>query len=334
MTAGSPRPDCSTKCSPVSPAGLVSADDLAGFAQGVEGAEYVWGGVNWGDCSGAVSAIANYATGRDPFGSRFATGTEDSELAARGFLPGLGPAGSLNIGWFNGGEYGGHTALTLPNGTNFEMGGARGDGQYGGQAAGAADSMFTDHAHLPPDFFLGGDTMPSGVGDIPGGLSSGGGGGWSPPSSSGGGTGGGGGGSGFSGGGGGSGGSAGSAPGGDATPVFVTNFPSGFTPGSASGPAPAADTYTPGGTGSTPEYTGEKAASWQEQTSQNFATGMAGAGNAFADGQLSGMPFGDTAGKVRDRGQQITIIVADMHEAVSKLRTLDKQQALAPGSRF
>ncbi|MFC9769283.1 hypothetical protein [Rhodococcus jostii] len=116
--------------------------------------------------------------------------------------------------------------------------------------------------------------------------------------------------------------------------MFVTNFPSGFTPGSASGPAPAADTYTPGGTGSTPEYTGEKAASWQEQTSQNFATGMAGAGNAFADGQLSGMPFGDTAGKVRDRGQQITIIVADMHEAVSKLRTLDKQQALAPGSRF
>ncbi|MFD7046239.1 hypothetical protein ACFWAM_49080, partial [Rhodococcus jostii] len=312
--------------------GLVSADEVASFAQGVEGQPYVWGGVNWGDCSGAVSAVANYATGRDPFGSRFATGTEDSELAARGFLPGLGPAGSLNIGWFNGGEYGGHTALTLPNGTNFEMGGARGDGQYGGQAAGAADAMFTDHAHLPPDFFLGGDTMPSGVGDIPGGLSmggrSGGGGGWSSPSSSGGG--------GFSGGGGTSGGSTGTPGGtsaGDATPVFVTNWPGG-TPTGTDQTSPAADTYTPGGTGATPTYTGEKAASWQEQTSQNFAAGMAGAGQAFADGQLSGMPFGDTAGKVRDRGQQITIIVADMHEAIGKLRTLDKQQALAPGSRF
>ncbi|MFC9769150.1 phage tail tape measure protein [Rhodococcus jostii] len=311
--------------------GLVSADEVASFAQGVEGQPYVWGGVNWGDCSGAVSAVANYATGRDPFGSRFATGTEDSELAARGFLPGLGPAGSLNIGWFNGGEYGGHTALTLPNGTNFEMGGARGDGQYGGQAAGAADAMFTDHAHLPPDFFLGGDTMPSGVGNIPGGLSSGGGrggGGWSAPSGGGGG--------GTSGGSSSGGSATPGTPAGDTVPVFVTNFPAGFTPSAAGATPPSAEAeaYTPGGTGSAPTYTGETAATWQEQTSQNFATGMAGAGKAFADGQLAGMPLGDTLGKVRDRGQQITLIVADMHEAVSKLRTLDKQQALAPGSRF
>ncbi|MFD7046065.1 phage tail tape measure protein, partial [Rhodococcus jostii] len=103
--------------------GVVSADELAQFAQGVEGAEYEWGGVNWGDCSGAVSAVANFATGADPFGSRFATGNEGASLAAMGFQPGLGPAGSLNIGWFNGGEYGGHTALTLPNGVNVEMGG-------------------------------------------------------------------------------------------------------------------------------------------------------------------------------------------------------------------
>lgn len=135
--------------------GLVSAQQLVDFARGVEGAPYVWGGVNWGDCSGAVSAIANFATGQDPFGSRFATMTEDAELKARGFLPGLGPDGSLNVGWYNGGEAGGHTAATLPDGTHFEMGGARGDGQFGGQAAGADDSMFTDHAHLPPDHFVG-----------------------------------------------------------------------------------------------------------------------------------------------------------------------------------
>lgn len=135
--------------------GQVSASSLVNFAKGVEGQPYKWGGVNWGDCSGAVSAIANYATGRDPFGSRFATGSEKSELAARGFKPGLGPSGSLNIGWFNGGPYGGHTAATLPDGTNFEMGGGRGNGQFGGKAAGANDSQFTDHAHLPPEFFTG-----------------------------------------------------------------------------------------------------------------------------------------------------------------------------------
>ncbi|ORL38320.1 hypothetical protein A6I87_02740 [Prescottella equi] len=128
---------------------VVSPDRLVNFAKGVEGKPYVWGGVNWGDCSGAVSALANYATGRDPFGSRFATMTEGAELLARGFKPGLGPSGSLNVGWFNGGPYGGHTAATLPNNVNFEMGGGRGNGQYGGPAAGANDPMFTDHAHLP-----------------------------------------------------------------------------------------------------------------------------------------------------------------------------------------
>ncbi|ASR84772.1 tape measure protein [Mycobacterium phage Hurricane] len=135
--------------------GLVSAQQLEQFASGVEGAKYVRGGVNWGDCSGAVSAVANYATGRDPFASRFATGTEGDELAKRGFKPGLGPSGSLNIGWYNGGPGGGHTAATMPDGTHFEMGGARGNGQYGGSAAGAESSEFTDHMHLPPEWFTG-----------------------------------------------------------------------------------------------------------------------------------------------------------------------------------
>jgi phage-related protein len=220
--------------------GLVSADELDQFAQGVEGQPYVWGGVNWGDCSGAVSALANYAVGMDPFGSRFATGSEESELASRGFLPGLGPAGSLNIGWFNGGPYGGHTAATLPSGVNFEMGGQRGDGQYGGIAAAADDPMFTDHAHLPPEAFLGGD--PTDLSGMTGGAS---GGGASINFGNGGGgggaSGGGGGGGGFSGGGGGGGGgfsgggfSGGNGGGGGVVQVFVTNWPGAVSAGAQS----------------------------------------------------------------------------------------------------
>ena len=136
--------------------GKVSPKQLSQFASGVEGKPYVWGGVNWGDCSGAVSAIANFSTGRPPFGSRFATASEAGELAARGFKSGLGPAGSLNVGWYNGGPGGGHTAATLPDGTNFEMGGDRGNGQFGGHAAGANNPEFTNHAFLPPEIFGGG----------------------------------------------------------------------------------------------------------------------------------------------------------------------------------
>ncbi|OLT33679.1 hypothetical protein BJF84_21325 [Rhodococcus sp. CUA-806] len=142
--------------------GLVSAQQVSEFPRiaGLEGAPYVWGGVNWGDCSGAMSAIARYAAGLDPFGGRFATGNQAEALASMGALPGLGPSGSLNFGWYNGGPYGGHTAGTLPDGTNVEMGGGRGDGQVGGQAAGADDPSFTDHAHFPPEWFVGGDQLP------------------------------------------------------------------------------------------------------------------------------------------------------------------------------
>lgn len=135
--------------------GLVSARALSSFAQGVEGQPYKLGGIDWGDCSGAVSALANYATGRDPFSSRFSTAAEAGELSARGFQSGIGPSGSLNIGWYNGGPYGGHTAATLPDGTHFEMGGARGNGQFGGGAAGADNAEFTEHMHLPPEWFSG-----------------------------------------------------------------------------------------------------------------------------------------------------------------------------------
>lgn len=318
--------------------GIVSADDLVSFAQGVEGQPYVWGGVNWGDCSGAVSALANFATGRSPFASRFATMTMDSELAARGFLPGLGPAGSLNVGWFNGGPYGGHTAATLPNGVNFEMGGQRGDGQYGGIAAGADDPMFTDHAHLPPEFFLGGDLgSPTFGGSLESGVTFGSGGGGSTSS---------GGGSSFSGGTSSFGGSSswsGNVQQGDAIPVFVVNQGSSSSTNSSSAPggdgvdasyqsAPATVAGPPGGAGVDSTYTegGDKWAEWSKNASDRFA----GAGSAFLEGQLEGMPFGNHLRAMRDRGSQINVIVQDMFEAVEKIRQEDRRKTMASGSRF
>lgn len=140
--------------------GMVSPDQLLAFARGqsvmgqqaarsLEGAPYVWGGVNWGDCSGAMSGLARFATGQSAFAGRFATGNQREALSAMGFRPGLGPsATSFNLGWFNGGPWGGHTAGTIA-GTNVEMGGGRGNGQIGGPAAGAADGQFTDHAWIP-----------------------------------------------------------------------------------------------------------------------------------------------------------------------------------------
>lgn len=114
------------------------------------GAPYVRGGVDWGDCSGAVSGIARFAAGIAAFGGRFSTFTEQAGLAALGFLPGLGdPATSLNVGWHNNvAAYGdGHTAATA-GGTNLEMGGSYGGGMVGGNV-GADHPSFDKHAHLP-----------------------------------------------------------------------------------------------------------------------------------------------------------------------------------------
>lgn len=146
--------------------GLVSIDDLIAFARGVEGQPYEFGGIHWGDCSAAVSALFRYANGMDPWGGRFATSNAREALAALGAVDGIGPPGSLSVGWFDGGPWGGHMAATLPDGTHFEMGGARGNGQFGGGAAGANDPQFTDHMYLGPEFFAGGDPADiEGVGD-------------------------------------------------------------------------------------------------------------------------------------------------------------------------
>lgn len=141
--------------------GRVSAEDLLAFARGekvhgqqmsrsLEGAGYVFGGSNWGDCSSAQGHLALFAAGLPATGGRFMwTGDQRQQLAAIGFKPGLGPSSAFNIGWFNdNSQWGGHTSGTIA-GVNVEMGGGRGNGQIGGGAAGASHPQYTDHAHLP-----------------------------------------------------------------------------------------------------------------------------------------------------------------------------------------
>lgn len=127
---------------------LRSLADGMGASRPLTGAPYVWGGVNWGDCSGAMSAFARMAAGLDPFGGRFTTASMGSQIQQMGGQSGRGGSGDLRFGWYNGGEGGGHTAGTLPDGTNIEMGGGNGGGMVGGGAAGADDPQFTDHAHF------------------------------------------------------------------------------------------------------------------------------------------------------------------------------------------
>ncbi|MFS0052333.1 hypothetical protein ACL1FL_05710 [Corynebacterium striatum] len=135
--------------------GGITAKTLRDFVEGrpanghqasrsLEGAPYVWGGSNWGDCSGAMSAVAAFAAGISPFPRKFATGNEAAWLSSHGFRHGRGKQGDLRFGLKNGGPAGGHTAGTLPDGTNIEMGGGRGNGQIGGRAAGAWDSYFNE----------------------------------------------------------------------------------------------------------------------------------------------------------------------------------------------
>lgn len=119
--------------------------------EGLEGAGYDWGGIHWGDCSGAMSAIALYSAGFDPWSDRRGTSGFAEWLPSLGFEMGPGGPGDFRIGWLDdpGGPGGGHTAGTLPNGTNVEMGGDRGNGQVGGNAAGSDNPLFTTgHAFI------------------------------------------------------------------------------------------------------------------------------------------------------------------------------------------
>lgn len=133
--------------------GGLSVDALKAFASRINGRAYQWGAGAGNtfdtDCSGAQSTIVNAITGAS---GRFSTATQAQELAARGFQTGDPPPGvsAYWVGWVNGGPGGGHTAGTIvdPEGgnVNVEMGGAAGNGQFGGSAAGA--SSFPNRAWI------------------------------------------------------------------------------------------------------------------------------------------------------------------------------------------
>ncbi|MGB9223854.1 hypothetical protein [Mycobacterium sp.] len=121
---------------------MIALATLLTLINQVAGTPYVPGGDTPAgtDCSGLASWVANTATDRPTFGSRFNTGNEEAALLQRGFQHGTAPD-ALVIGW-----NGGHTAVTLPDGTAVSSG-ERGGVHIGG--AGAYQRGFTHHMFLP-----------------------------------------------------------------------------------------------------------------------------------------------------------------------------------------
>jgi hypothetical protein len=116
---------------------------LMGLIQEMSGTPYSHGYSPAGtDCSGLASLVSNVATDRPAFAGRFNTGNEERALLARGFQYGTAP-GALVIGW-----NGGHTAVTLPDGTPVSSGEGGGVRIGGG---GAYQPQFTHHMYLPVD---------------------------------------------------------------------------------------------------------------------------------------------------------------------------------------
>jgi hypothetical protein len=116
---------------------------VMGLIQEMSGTPYSHGYSPAGtDCSGLASLVSNVATDRPAFANRFNTGNEESALLARGFKYGTAP-GALVIGW-----NGGHTAVTLPDGTPVSSGEGGGVRIGGG---GAYQPQFTHHMYLSVD---------------------------------------------------------------------------------------------------------------------------------------------------------------------------------------
>ena len=151
--------------------GLATGGVIGQFMAQVTGTPYAMGGFgpNGFDCSGLVSAMVNVAMGRKwnqgpPGGSaRTSTAGEADWLLSQGFVAGMGGPGLFRVSFKNGGPGGGHTAGTLPDGTNFESttpGGVR----FGSGAAGAGDSQFDQHFFLPRGPQLGMRGQPGSIG--------------------------------------------------------------------------------------------------------------------------------------------------------------------------
>ncbi|TVS87964.1 NlpC/P60 family protein, partial [Mycobacterium helveticum] len=121
---------------------MVFLATLISLVNQISGTPYISGGDSPAgtDCSGLASWIANAATDRPVFGDRFNTGNEEAALLARGFHYGTAPD-AVVIGW-----NGGHTAVTLPDGTAVSSG-ERGGVRVGGP--GAYQAGFTHHMFLP-----------------------------------------------------------------------------------------------------------------------------------------------------------------------------------------
>lgn len=131
-----------------------AAQSLDAFAKSLIGAQYEMGGFSQAaiDCSGAVSAITNFATGIEPFAKRASTVNMGEFLASKGFQVGRGGAGDLRVGWWDkGGGANGHTALTLPSGLNAESTTSNGISGFrlGDKAVGSDDKQFTNQMFLP-----------------------------------------------------------------------------------------------------------------------------------------------------------------------------------------
>src|ERR1700759_3981889 len=114
---------------------------LLGLIEQMSGTPYSHGYSAAGtDCSGLASLVSNVASDRPAFSGRFNTGNEESALLARGFKYGTA-ANAVVIGW-----NGGHTAVTLPDGTPVSSGEGGGVRIGGG---GAFQGPFSHHMFLP-----------------------------------------------------------------------------------------------------------------------------------------------------------------------------------------
>lgn len=158
--------------------GVVTAQQMLDFGLGktvngytaarpLQGAPYVFGGSNWGDCSGTTSAFAALAVGMNPFPRKFYTGDEGAWLSSHGFSQGIGPRkDSYAVSYFNGGPGGGHTAASIfdsnGNETKIEMGGYPSEGHFN-TGVGAGHSSFTNRYHIALPSSPGGA-----VSDVPG----------------------------------------------------------------------------------------------------------------------------------------------------------------------